>query len=120
MLPATCGTKKGDWSPISNFIFPSSLDCERRFRYDGLGDIAPKLATDAAAAEMIVRLALDNEALSLERQQVIAALEADVTSGELTVASFPQEIERWRTPDPEGRLKAFSQVAARYLEDESV
>lgn len=119
LCPSTCGTKKGDWIPSPYFIIPSSPNCEGRFRYDGLGDVAPWRPEDVAAGEMIIRLALDDGALSLERQQVIAALELDFANGELTAISIPEEILRWRTPDLNGRLKAFSQVAARYLEEES-
>lgn len=118
LCPATCGTKKADWTPSPDFIIPSATDCEGRFKYDGLGDIAPTTRTDRAATAMIARLALDDDALALERRQIIAALESDVDAGELTSATVLEEIERWRSSDATGRLKAFSQVAARYLEDE--
>lgn len=118
--PATCGTEKGDWIPSPHFIIPSSQDNEARFKYDGLGDIAPRTTTDLAATTMIERLALNDDALALERRQIIAALESDLEAGELTPATIGEEIERWRSADASGRLKAFSHVAARYLEDEPV
>ncbi|MEG3168065.1 retron system putative HNH endonuclease [Sphingomonas sp. LB3N6] len=118
--PATCGTEKEDWIPSPNFIIPSSPDSDSRFRYDGLGNIGPTNSPDLAATTMIHRLALDDDALALERRQIIAALEADVAAGELSPATIAAEIERWHTADPSGRLKAFSQVAARYLEDELI
>jgi len=120
VTPATCGTLKSDWVPSPDFIIPSSKGCEGRFRYDGLGEIAPRTAVDVAASTMIKKLGLNDGALSLERQQIIAALEYDVDAGELTPAMIPEEIERWRSADSGGRLKAFSQVAARYLEEEPV
>jgi uncharacterized protein (TIGR02646 family) len=113
--PKTCGDAKDNWTPSPHFIIPSDPSCEDRFRYDGIGQIAPTVATDLAATAMISKLNLKEPSLTLERQQLIAALEQDIADGHINPATVPTEIALWRTTDPQGRLKGFAQVAIRYL-----
>jgi uncharacterized protein (TIGR02646 family) len=117
--PKTCGDAKANWIPV-NYIDPSDPDCERKFAYDGLGQIRPSALGGHTAATMIDRLKLDHSSLDYQRGQVIADLEREIAGGAIDASNVAAEIRSWRETDADGRLKAFGHVAARYLEDEPI
>jgi uncharacterized protein (TIGR02646 family) len=115
--PSTCGDAKGSKFDEAAHIAPWETDCEQRFSYGSSGEIAPTEGTDLAAKTMIENLKLDDRSLVEDRRKIVEALEFSITENEITEASVPEEIARWHTAD-NGRRKAFSQVATRYLEAE--
>jgi uncharacterized protein (TIGR02646 family) len=117
--PKICGDAKGNWVP-ANHIDPNDPDCERKFAYDGLGQIRPSALGGQPAAVMIDRLKLDHGSLDYQRRQVIAHVEQAIANGAIDASNVAAEVVSWRVPDADGRLRAFGHVAARYLEDESI
>lgn len=117
--PSICGGAKGNWIP-ANHIDPTDPDCERKFSYDGLGQITPAALGGKPAAIMIDRLKLDDKTLDYQRGQVIGDLEREIARGRIDASNVAAEILSWRGTDGHGRLKAFGHVAARYLEDEPI
>jgi uncharacterized protein (TIGR02646 family) len=115
--PKTCGDAKGNWVPV-NHIFPGDHDCERKFAYDGLGQIRPSVLGGKPANVMIDRLKLNHNSLDYQRRQIIDYLEQEIASGAIDASNVAAEILSWRGTDAGGHLRAFGHVAARYLEDE--
>lgn len=115
--PSTCGDAKGGWVP-ANHINPADPDVERKFAYDGLGQIKPSALGGPPASVMINRLRLDHASLNYQRRQIIAALEQDIAGRVIDASTVAAEIMSWREADAYGRLKSFGHVATRYLEDE--
>jgi uncharacterized protein (TIGR02646 family) len=116
-IPSTCGDHKGNWFDPTNYIMPSHVGCEQRFSYGANGQIMPASPTDAAAANMISVLNLNEPALQYQRQQIIIGIEQAIAAGDFTLATRDDEIAAWRRPN-DGKLKSFGHVAARYLESE--
>ena len=117
--PIICGDAKGDWTPTS-YVHPVAPDCELKFCYNGLGHISASSKGGSSAGVMIETLNLGDDSLNYLRSQIIKALEEDIAINEIDASTVIGEISSWRTPDDEGRLKAFGHVAARYLEDKKV
>lgn len=71
--------RKGDWPPPEHgaaFVSPLRPDCTERFAFNRRGEIGATRAEDAAAAETIVRLGLNEPALAqLRREAIRGALE---------------------------------------------
>ena len=112
--PRTCGDAKCNWVP-ANHIEPSDPDCERKFAYDGLGQIRPSALGGKSAETMIGRLKLDHNSLDYQRRQIIGYLEQEIASGAIDASNVTAEILSWRDAGADGHLKAFGHVAARYL-----
>ena len=117
--PKTCGDAKGNWVP-ANHVDRNDPDCERKFAYDGLGQIRPSALGGKSAAIMIDRLKLDHDSLDYLRGQVISELEQEIAKGAIDASNVAAEILSWRETDADGRLRNFGHVAARYLEDEPI
>ena len=117
-LSSTCGDAKGDWYDEQDFVMPSDAECEHRFIYDGSGRIETKNPSDRAARNMIEALKLDHPRLDNERKKVILDIERDFLSNGPDWNDVEMEIISLNTPDDEGRLIGFAQVARRYLEEE--
>lgn len=111
--PTTCGDAKGDWFDQDNYIKPSDEGCEQRFQYGQSGMIAVVDPNDQAAKNMIAVLALNDKALDIEREVILADLEDALRNGEFPV----NELARART-HVDGRLPGYGHVVARYLEVE--
>jgi len=62
---------KADWYSAELLVSPLRRDCERRFRFDLLGQITPEDENDQAAVETIKRLCLDHDSLTEMRKQAI-------------------------------------------------
>jgi|GEM_PF-1712794 len=116
--PVTCGAAKADWYDASNDIIPSNPDCEARFRYLGNGRVDAVLTADSMAKSVISKLNLNDKGLVYDRKQIVAGIEADYHTSDLSTEEIAQDIADWRRRNEKGRHKAFSQVAARYLEVE--
>lgn len=117
-LNFTCGEAKGDWYDEQDFVIPSETECEGRFIYDGSGRIEAKSPSDRAARNMIGVLKLDDPRLDNERKKVIQDIEGDLLSNGPDWDEVEMEIVSLSTPDDEGRMTGFAQVARRYLEEE--
>lgn len=117
--PKICGDAKGHWDP-RNHIEPTDPLCEQKFVYDGNGAIWPSAIGGTEAQTMIDKLNLDNESLDFERLLIVADLEERIRDGKIDATSVAQEIALWRAIASDGTLKAYSHVAARYLEEEPI
>ncbi|MEM8534816.1 MAG: retron system putative HNH endonuclease [Chloroflexota bacterium] len=62
---------KADWYDPDLMISPLIENCDKRFRFNQFGKIAPVHQTDMAARETITRLGLDHDSLTDMRRQAI-------------------------------------------------
>lgn len=115
--PSTCGDAKADRFDEGLAIEPWDPGCEARFRY-GLSGVVDSEPLDEAGAEYMSELLnLNDESLVGDRSTLLMGVETAILAGEISAATAAAEIDRWRTPE-NGRRKAFSQVAVRYLQIE--
>ena len=118
-LPITCGRAKGNWFNRSDYIIPIDPCCEGRFVYTGAGKIEPQNPCHTAAIQMIDILKLNDPSLVSERKKIVQYIMCTFFSDDPdTTDEIQNEIDDLNTPDAEGRLRGFSQVSKRYLEEE--
>ena len=116
--PLHCGHAKDDDFDEGCHICPTEPDCESRFVYTQLGQIAARHPDDAAASAMIKLLALDSPRLCSQREEKIkstfdAAFLETVTADELKALR-----DAYRRPKPDGKLESFGHAIARYAEQQ--
>ncbi len=98
--PVHCGHKKGSWFDGQLFISPLHENCDKRFRFNARGEIAPRRSDDLAAATTISRLGLDLPKLNRLRAAAVDDLR-DLS---------PTEIEARLVRGPDGFLEFFTTI----------
>jgi uncharacterized protein (TIGR02646 family) len=66
-----CGNSKASWYVENEFVSPLELDCEKRFKYSGDGQIYPIDENDLTAKKTIEKLKLDIDKLNSLRSSAI-------------------------------------------------
>jgi uncharacterized protein (TIGR02646 family) len=115
--PRTCGDSKGSWDPIQH-IEPTDPLCQKKFIYDGNGEIWPATIGGNQAQIMINTLNLCEKSLCYERGLIVAEIEERIIDGTIDATNQATEIEIWQTVDANGMAISYGHVAARYLEDQ--
>jgi len=115
--PARCGVKKADWFNEAMIISPLDESCERRFKFNDGGAIAPADSGDEAARETICRLGLDINWLQARRKEAIR----EVLNDESTPDRMRRLIDGFQQRDHNGHFVPFCfaiiQILRGYLGD---
>ncbi|WP_160169144.1 retron system putative HNH endonuclease [Allgaiera indica] len=116
-MPRICGDYKENWDPVGH-VEPTDPLCEKKFEYDGNGEIWPAAIGDDHAKIMIDKLNLGEQSLCYERFLIVAEIEDRINDGTIDATNQAAEIALWRRVDANGVAISYGHVAARYLEDQ--
>lgn len=112
--PLSCGhAKKSDFDE-TRFISPQDPKCESRFKYNALGEIIPADASDQSAVYMIGLLKLDSPELKGQRFEAIEKALPPTFLATLSDEELKLMRDKYRAPDPDGKLTPFGHVVSRY------
>lgn len=111
--------RKGDWpsdTEVDDFVSPLDARCERRFRYNRQGGVAPMNINDEPARKTIERLGLDHPFLNDARRRAIQNVEATLRRRNRGDAERARLLVRWEDrevfPSPQFSFQ-LSQVFRR-------
>ncbi|MBX8475046.1 TIGR02646 family protein [Pseudomonas capsici] len=113
--PLHCGHHKSNWFDETLHISPTDNNCEQRFRYLLTGVIQKAQDTDAAAAMMIEKLALDIAYLNQRRQSAIRKVFDDQFIADVSDKELQDIVNGLRSATHDKQI-AFDHVVARYAE----
>ncbi|MBX8565231.1 TIGR02646 family protein [Pseudomonas cichorii] len=113
--PLHCGHNKSNWFDEDLHISPTDNNCEQRFRYLLTGVIQEAQVTDAAAATMIEKLALDIAYLNQRRQSAIRKVFDNQFIADVSDRELQDIIDGLRSATNDKQI-AFDHVVALYAD----